>query len=188
MKLFLHVLIIIIYILLLGCILYYVYTKFKIKTESFENNAIKVLQIGFNNTEKTIKLSKLLNKHSFLLISTNEHETDKYNRHNIQAEILKTATNKLIDIFYYPIHEYSILYINIDVYTDSMLEFMKNHLINTKLEFNVILLNSSLPNTFLNIIKKKYIFYRKNIFIKKNYTMSSNPRLYEIVDSFSYND
>ena len=68
MKLFVYVLIIIIYTLLLGCILYYVYTKFKRKTESFdENNAIKVLQIGLKNTEQTKKLSK----HSQNLMLTN---------------------------------------------------------------------------------------------------------------------
>ena len=185
MKLFVHVLIIIIYTLLLGCILYYVYTKFKRKTESFdENNAIKMLQIGLKNTEQTKNLSKLLNKENLLLISTNLHETQKYNHHNIQAQLFKTYTNQLIDIFYYPIHEYSILYINVDFFSNDILDFFKNHFINSKLEFNMILLNSSLPQKMFNIMNEKYNLHRENIFIKKNYN-PSNPKLYEIMDSFS---
>ncbi len=185
MKLFVHVLIIIIYTLLLGCILYYVYRKFKRKTESFdENNAIKVLQIGLKNTEQTKNLSKLLNKENLLLISTSLHETQKYNSHNIQAQLFKTYTNQLIDIFYYPIHEYSILYINVDFFSNDILDFFKNHFINSKLEFNMILLNSSLPPQILNIMNEKYSLHRKNIFIRKNYN-PSNPKLYEIMDSFS---
>ena len=185
MKIFVHVLIIIIYTLLLGCILYYVYTKFKRKTESFdENNAIKVLQIGLQNTEQTKHLSKLLNKENLLLISTNLHETQQYRHHNIQAQLFKTYTNQLIDIFYYPIHEYSILYINVDVFSKNILDFLKNHFINSKLEFNIILLNSTLPQEMFNIMNEKYDLYRKNIFIRKNYN-PSNPKLYEIMDSFS---
>lgn len=185
MKLFVHVLIIIIYTLLLGCILYYVYTKFKKETESFdENNAIKVLQIGLQNTEQTKNLSKLLNKENLLLISTNLHETQKYSLHNIQAQLFKTYTNQLIDIFYYPIHEYSILYINVDVFSNNMLDFFDNHFINSKLEFNIVLFNSSLPSEISKIINEKYILHRENIFIRKNYN-PSNPKLYEIMDSFS---
>ena len=48
MKTFILNLVIVLYIILLIVILYYIYNKYK-KTETFKNDTIKVLQIGFVN-------------------------------------------------------------------------------------------------------------------------------------------
>jgi hypothetical protein len=173
MKTFILNLVIVLYIILLIAILYYIYNKYK-KTETFQNDTIKVLQIGFVNDEKSVFLSNYLKKLNYLIISTNQYETEKYKKHNINAEIFTSYNNQLIDLFYFPF-EYNILYLNIDVFTDEIGDFINNHLLKSKLKFKIIISNSKLPEIIEHYILKKYNEYNTPyVYVEKNITIDSH--------------
>lgn len=173
MKTFILNLVIVLYIILLIVILYYIYNKYK-KTETFQNDTIKVLQIGFVNDEKSVFLSNYLQKLNYLIISTNQYETEKYKKHNINAEIFTSYNNQLIDLFYFPF-EYNILYLNIDVFTDEIIDFINNHLLKSKLKFKMIFSNSKLPEIIEYYILKKYNAYNTPyVYVEKNITIDSH--------------
>ena len=172
---------IIIYIITLMVILYYIYNKYK-NTESFQNDTINVLQIGFVNNKKTIFLSNYLQKSNFLIVSTNQYETEKYKKHNINADLFISYNKKLIDIFYFPF-KYNILYLNIDVFTDTLIEFINDHLLTSNLEFKIIISNSKLPETIEYNIQKKYNIYDTTfIYVSKHITVDS--QLSTFIESF----
>lgn len=186
MKPFIHISIIIIFIifilLLLSYVLYCVYNKYRKKELFYESTPIKVLQIGFSNTEKTEYLSEHLSNEDFLLIAMNVYESTKFKQHNINAQLFELYNKQLIDIFYYPIKNFNVLYINLDVFSNEIHDFINENILNSKLEFKIVLLNSSLKQHFHKIISKKYNIYRENIYIAKNIKL--NKELSNFINSY----
>lgn len=166
------------------CIMYYIKNKFA-KKESYTNQSLKILQIGFSDINKTILLSKKTN--DYLIVTTKKDNIHEDIINNINIILFNSYSNQLHDLFYYNLSKFDILYINSDYMSTKLTNFIISDILQSdKLVFKIVILQFD-NKEIQQQLYKYYIKYANNIYVLKKLTMT-NEFMDDIMILFNNNN